>query len=154
VPADNLSGLVIGVIEHLQNVATNNYDSLTELHTPKIAITTAHIKSSHLPSRCSVVASNGGRSSYSGFASSLWPQLPASHSTSSQRLNRSFPLIQCTSLTDWTLDLSCLKQVGTYREEKTVPLLGSRVGMPTWSLFSHCLAAVVVHSHYLGTAVL
>jgi hypothetical protein len=38
-------GLVIGFLEHL-NVTTNNYDSLTELHTPKITVTTAHIKSS------------------------------------------------------------------------------------------------------------
>jgi hypothetical protein len=29
-----------------QLVTTNNYDSLTELHTPKITVTTAHIKSS------------------------------------------------------------------------------------------------------------
>jgi hypothetical protein len=39
-------GLVIGFIEHLQNVTTNNYDNLTELHTPKITVTIAHIKSS------------------------------------------------------------------------------------------------------------
>jgi hypothetical protein len=39
-------GLVIGFIEHLQNVNTNNYDSLTELHTPNITVTTAHIKCS------------------------------------------------------------------------------------------------------------
>jgi hypothetical protein len=38
------SGSVIGFSEHLQYVTTNNYDSLTELHTPKI--TTARIKSS------------------------------------------------------------------------------------------------------------
>jgi hypothetical protein len=38
--------LVTGFIEHLQNVITNNYDSLTELHTPKITVTTAQIKSS------------------------------------------------------------------------------------------------------------
>jgi hypothetical protein len=36
-------GLVIGFIEHLQNVTTNNYDSLTELHTLKITVTTARI---------------------------------------------------------------------------------------------------------------
>jgi hypothetical protein len=35
--------MVLGFIEHLQNVITNNY---TELHTPKITVTTAHIKSS------------------------------------------------------------------------------------------------------------
>jgi hypothetical protein len=39
-------GLVIRFIEHLQNVTTNNYDSLTKLHTPKITVTTAYIKSS------------------------------------------------------------------------------------------------------------
>jgi hypothetical protein len=37
--------LVTGFIEHLQNVTTNNYDSLTELHTPKITVTTEHVKS-------------------------------------------------------------------------------------------------------------
>jgi hypothetical protein len=44
-PYDGL-GLVIGIIEHLQKVTTNNYDSLTELNTPKRIITTAHIMSS------------------------------------------------------------------------------------------------------------
>jgi hypothetical protein len=38
--------LVIGFIKHLQNVTTNKYDSLTELHTPKTTVTTAHITSS------------------------------------------------------------------------------------------------------------
>jgi hypothetical protein len=36
------SGLMSGFIEHLQNVTTNNYDSLTELHTPKIIVIAAH----------------------------------------------------------------------------------------------------------------
>jgi hypothetical protein len=39
-------GLVIRFIEHLKNVTTNNYDSLSELHIPKITVTTAHINSS------------------------------------------------------------------------------------------------------------
>jgi hypothetical protein len=39
-------GLVIRFIEHLENVTTNNYNNLTELHIPKITVTTAHIKSS------------------------------------------------------------------------------------------------------------
>jgi hypothetical protein len=39
-------GLVIGFTAHLQNVTTNDYGSLTELHTPKISVTTEHIKSS------------------------------------------------------------------------------------------------------------
>jgi hypothetical protein len=34
-------GLVIGFTEHLQNVIKNNYDSLTELYTPKITVTIA-----------------------------------------------------------------------------------------------------------------
>jgi hypothetical protein len=38
-------GLMIGFIEHLQNVTTNNYDSLIELHTPKITLIPAHKKS-------------------------------------------------------------------------------------------------------------
>jgi hypothetical protein len=40
------SGLVIGFIEHLQNVTTNNDDSLMELRTPKVTVTTENIKSS------------------------------------------------------------------------------------------------------------
>jgi hypothetical protein len=48
---------------------------------------------SHLfTSRCSVAASNSGRSPYSGFPNYTWPQLPASSSNSSQRLNISSSL--------------------------------------------------------------
>jgi hypothetical protein len=57
-----------GFIEHLQNVTTNNYDSLTELHTPKITVTTAHIRSSQ--SSLAVAwwrLINGWCSPYSGF---------------------------------------------------------------------------------------
>jgi hypothetical protein len=38
-------GLVIGFIDHLQVVTISNYNSLTELHTQNITVTTAHIKS-------------------------------------------------------------------------------------------------------------
>jgi hypothetical protein len=38
-------GLVIGFIEHLQNVTMNNNESLAELHTSKVTVSTAHIKS-------------------------------------------------------------------------------------------------------------
>jgi hypothetical protein len=36
----------IGFIDHLRIVTASNYYSLTELHTPNITVTTAHIKSS------------------------------------------------------------------------------------------------------------
>jgi hypothetical protein len=39
-------GLVILFIDHLQIVTTSKYKSLTELHTPDITVTVAHIKSS------------------------------------------------------------------------------------------------------------
>jgi hypothetical protein len=48
---------------------------------------------SHLHCRCSVTASNRGRSPYSGFQKGNQPQLPASHSNSSQ-------LNCCSSLSD------------------------------------------------------
>jgi hypothetical protein len=38
--------LVIEFVDHLQNVTTSNYDSLTELRTRNITVTTAHTKSS------------------------------------------------------------------------------------------------------------
>jgi hypothetical protein len=49
-------GLVIGFIELLQNVTTDNYDSLTELHTPMITVTTAYMKSSQFAMSSPVVA--------------------------------------------------------------------------------------------------
>jgi hypothetical protein len=38
-------GLLTGFTEHLQNVTTNNYDSLIKLHDLKLVVPTAHIKS-------------------------------------------------------------------------------------------------------------
>jgi hypothetical protein len=55
--------LVIGFIEHSQNVTTGNYGGLTDLHTPKISVTASHIKSSQSSLAVArVAASNGGRS--------------------------------------------------------------------------------------------
>jgi hypothetical protein len=65
---------VIGFIEHLRNVTINNYDSLSELLQISL-LTTADIKSSAFPSRCSVAAFNGGCSPYSGFPNSPRLQL-------------------------------------------------------------------------------
>jgi hypothetical protein len=46
----------IGFIELLQNVTTNNYYSLTELHAPKITVTIAHIKSIQFAMSSPVIA--------------------------------------------------------------------------------------------------
>jgi hypothetical protein len=48
--------LVIGFIETLPNVTTSNYDSLTELHSPEITVTTAHMKFSQFARSSVVVA--------------------------------------------------------------------------------------------------
>jgi hypothetical protein len=66
--------LVTGFIGHLQNVTTNNYDSLTELCTPN------HCNyRTVFMSRCLVAASNSGRSPSCRYPKCPRPQLPASH---------------------------------------------------------------------------
>jgi hypothetical protein len=94
--------LVIGFIEHLQNVITNNYDCLTELHTPKITVTTAHIKSSQVcTSRWLVAAFNGGHSPYSVFPNCPRPQLPASQFSQKQLSTDSINHSKSKLLYDW-----------------------------------------------------
>jgi hypothetical protein len=92
--------MVIGFIEHLQNVTTNNYDSFTELHTLKITVTTYSTHNVFLVflSRCFVAASKGGCSHSSGFMNCPRPQLPASNSNSSQGLDVSSSLIHQPTL--------------------------------------------------------
>jgi hypothetical protein len=69
--------LVIGFIEHVQNVTTNNYNSLTELHTPKVTVTTEQINSSVFTSRSLLAASNRRTFPY------LWvPELSPASATS------------------------------------------------------------------------
>jgi hypothetical protein len=48
-------GLVIAFTEHLEYVTKNNYNSLTDLRTPKITVTT-HITSSQFAITTPVVA--------------------------------------------------------------------------------------------------
>jgi hypothetical protein len=68
-----------------------------KLHCYTHAHTSVH---SHVfTSRCSVAASNSGRSASSGFPNYLRPLLQTSHSYSSQRLNLSSSL-----MTDWLTD--------------------------------------------------
>jgi hypothetical protein len=68
---------MIRFTEHLENVTTNNYDDLTELHTPKVTVATAHTKEifSVFRSRCLVAAPNGGHPPSSGFPKYPRPQI-------------------------------------------------------------------------------
>jgi hypothetical protein len=62
-----------------QLVTTNNYDSLAELHTPKITNYSTRKIFSFFPSRCLVTVFNDERFSSSGFPNSSPPQLQTSH---------------------------------------------------------------------------
>jgi hypothetical protein len=86
---DRRSDLLDSLIESV----TTFYTSL--LHTYTHIYTHSSIHSHVFTSSCSVAASNGGRSPFSGFPNSPRPKLPASNSNSTQRLNRS------SSLTHW-----------------------------------------------------
>jgi hypothetical protein len=81
-------------IDHLQNVPTYNYDSLTELHTPKITAITIHIKSSQFGMSLPVVAwwripTISSRSYQLATVSQLPPTLPTAVSRHSS--NGSWP---------------------------------------------------------------
>jgi hypothetical protein len=73
-------GFIIRFIEHLQNITTNNYYSLTELHTLKITVTTAHIKSS----QSSLVVA--------------WQQLPMADVHLLEAVSNEMPLWESTSV--------------------------------------------------------
>jgi hypothetical protein len=49
--------LVIGLTEHLENVITNNYDILIELHLPEIIVTSSNTKSYQSSEAVAVAAS-------------------------------------------------------------------------------------------------
>jgi hypothetical protein len=95
--------LVIVLVEHLQIATTSNDCALTVLRASQITI--GHISSSQsvtfFTSRCLVAASNGRRSSSSGFANYIRPQLPVSHNNSSKQLNPSGYLRVRFRLTLW-----------------------------------------------------
>jgi hypothetical protein len=83
--------LVIRFIELLKVVTTRKDYALTVIHTSQITI--GHTRSSQsvtvFTSHCLVASSNGGHSPSSGFLNCPQPQLPTSHSNSSQQLNPS-----------------------------------------------------------------
>jgi hypothetical protein len=106
-------------------------------------ITHNSVHSHVFTSRCSVPASNGGRSASSGYPNYSRPQLPASQSKNSQRLNLSSSLTHSLTnqltqhnwLTELTQLLYWLQHIGTNRTENTVPLL---------PFTGRCLVMVVV----------
>jgi hypothetical protein len=67
VTLDRVYDWTLDLLTHLSIVTTRNCNSLTELHTPNITVTTAHIKSS-LSTRCFMVTNfNTGDSSTSAL---------------------------------------------------------------------------------------
>jgi hypothetical protein len=96
-------------------------------------------------SRCLVAASNGRRFLSCGFPNYPRPQLPAPHSNSSQRLNRS------SSLTHSPTNNSRAYNNSARTTQKT-PFLCCcaivafmSVGVPMLSIPSHCLATAVLY---------
>jgi hypothetical protein len=96
-------------------------------------------------SRSFVAASNGGSSPSSEFPKCPRPQLPAPHSNSSQRLNRSSPLTHSPTNNSPVYNISA-------RTTQKTPFLCSyaivafvSVGLPMSSIPSHCLATAVLY---------
>jgi hypothetical protein len=108
------------------------------LYTPHTGHTRSIQSVTLFTSRCMAVASKGGRSSSSGFVNWTRPQLPASHSNSSQLLNRSSPL------THWFTNQLTYNLSSVWTAQKT-PFL--------------CCSAIVscryayLRSRYIATAV-
>jgi hypothetical protein len=117
-------------------VTSNNYDSLTELHTPKITVSTAHLKSSVFTGRCLVVESNGGRCYTSGFLNCPWSQLLAFHFS---------PLELSTDWTNWTISPRKIA-VTQIAQKMSLPLLLVLIARETSCLQSCSLAVAVVLS--------
>jgi hypothetical protein len=70
-----------------EHVTTNNYDSLTELHSEDHCNYSTQKVFPGFTSRCLVAAFTGGRSPSSGFPNSPWPRLRASLVSQPQLFN-------------------------------------------------------------------
>jgi hypothetical protein len=97
-------------------VTANNYDSLTELHTPRINVTTEHKVFSGFTSCCFEAVSNGGHSPSSGFQCPR-SQLSASHNFNSQLTQHSL----YTPSTDLTENVSGIVACSLFAGETTCP---------------------------------
>jgi hypothetical protein len=143
-------GLVIGFIEFLQHVTTNTITTTVwVIHSKFHCNYSTHKVFSVLLSRCSVAALNIVHPPYTGFPNCPRPQLPASHSNSSQRLSTSSYLTHSSTNTLHSTDWLKSKRVllitfrrGPRRKRRSSVTFAS-VGMPAWSPLSHCLAMAV-----------
>jgi hypothetical protein len=92
-------GLVIGFIDHLYNLLlhfTNHYRTQTSVLSLLVST-----------SRLLVAVANGECSPYSDCGTIHVPQLPASNSNGSQRLNCSSPLTDCSTNSLHSTALNC-----------------------------------------------
>jgi hypothetical protein len=119
--------LLVGFIDDLQNVTTNNYSAIANSHT--LQFTTAHIKTFQSPMSSLVVAwyrlSTADAPLILGSRTIPMPQLPASNSNSSQRLNRSSPLTdslinQLTPRHSAQLYCLLITRHGPHREHRSI----------------------------------
>jgi hypothetical protein len=123
--------LVIGFIHYLQVVTTCNCIAITNSHT--LQFTTARTMSSHstvFNSRCLVTASTADVPLILDSRNIPVPQLPASNSSSSQRVNCSsltnslthkqpFTSLHCTALTLSLIFLFVTPWHGQYRKHRS-----------------------------------
>jgi hypothetical protein len=139
-------GLESGLLTRWQNVTTNNYDSLTDIQTPKITVTTAHIKSSQ---------------SFLVVARQRLPTVDVPLPLGSWTMpGLSYQLLTVTEpqqFSDWVTHqptqpnwlnsrflLLITSRHGPRRKHCSSDVFAS-VGMPRWSLLSHCLATAIVY---------
>jgi hypothetical protein len=136
------------ILNSYRSLTTSNYEHNRFTNSHTLEFFRAH---SYVFSVCCVftsllvTASNGGRSPSPGFPIYHQPQLPAPNTNISQRLHRSSSLTNSLNL------LTCPAYNISERTAQKTPFLCCcanvtfvPVGVPTWSLLSHCLGTAVV----------